>query len=113
LTPPVSKSKKGEGSRWGAKLVRGKRRRPGGASLWLLTLTGGRPTSASGAVVPARAAATRLRKEEDDSGTLGRSGPKLGQLRKIPRKWKTGCERGLGRKGNWAADLISNFISRI
>jgi hypothetical protein len=97
----------------GRQVSAGKRRWPGGASLWLLTLTGGRPTSASGTVVPARAAATRLRKEEDDSVTLGQSGPKLGQLRKIPRKWKTGCQRGLGRKANWAADLISNFISRI
>jgi hypothetical protein len=40
LTPPVSKSKKGEGSRQGTELVRGKRRQPSGASLRLLTRTG-------------------------------------------------------------------------
>jgi hypothetical protein len=103
LTPPVSKSKKGEGSRWGAELVRGKRRRSGGSMLGLLTRTGGRPPVASSTVVPARAAAARLR-EENDPSALGWSGPKLcrelGRLQKIPGKWKTGCRRGLGRKAN-------------
>jgi hypothetical protein len=80
LTPPVLKSKKGEGSRRGAELVRGKRRWLGGASLWLLTHTGGRSTVASGAAVPAGAAAARLRKEEDDTGALDRSALKLGWL---------------------------------
>jgi hypothetical protein len=113
LTPPVSKSKNHKGSQRGAELVQGKRRQPGGASLRLLTRMGGCPTVTSGTAAPAGAAAARLRKEEDDSGALGRSGPKLGQLRKILGKWKTGCRRGLGRTANWAADLILNFISWI
>jgi hypothetical protein len=117
LTALVSKSKKGEGSGRGTELVQGKRRRPGGTLLRLLTCTGGRPTAASGTTAPVGAAAARLRKEEDDPGALGRSGPKqgreLGRLQKIPGKWKTGCRCGLGQKENWAADLILNFISRI
>jgi hypothetical protein len=60
--------------------VRGKRRRSGGASLRLLTRTGGWLTGASGAAAPTGAAAVQLRKEEDDPGALGRSGQKLGRL---------------------------------
>jgi hypothetical protein len=70
--------------------VRGKRKRSGGASLRLLTRTGGRPTVASGAVALAGAAAARLREEEDALSALGLSGPKLGRelgrLREFPRK---------------------------
>jgi hypothetical protein len=36
--------------------------------------------AASGAVAPTKAAAVQLRKEEDNSGELGRSGPMLGWL---------------------------------
>jgi hypothetical protein len=93
--------------------VRGKRRRPGGALLRLLTRMRGRPTAASGTAVPTEAVVDRLCKEEDDPGALGQSGPKLGQLVKILGKWKTGLRRGLGQKANWAVDLISNFISWI
>jgi hypothetical protein len=57
LTPPVTKSKKGEGSRQGTELVRGKRRWLGGASLRLLTHTRGRPMAASGTAMTAGAAA--------------------------------------------------------
>jgi hypothetical protein len=71
----------------------------------------------SGVAASAGAAAARLRKEEDDLGALGWSGLKLsrelGRLQKIQGKWKMGCRRSLGRKANWAADSISNFISRI
>jgi hypothetical protein len=70
--------------------VRRKRRRPGGASLRLLTRTGGRPTAESGATKLAGATAARLRKEEDAPSALGWSGPKmgweLGRLQEYPRK---------------------------
>jgi hypothetical protein len=79
LTLPVSKSKKGEGSRWGTELVRGKRRQPGSTSLRLLTRTGGRPTVASGAAALAGAAVAQLCMEENDPDALGLSGTKLGQ----------------------------------
>jgi hypothetical protein len=79
LTLPVSKSKKGEGSRWGTELVRGKRTQPGGTSLRLLTRTGGRPTAASGAAALAGAAVAQLCTEENDPDALGLSGTKLGQ----------------------------------
>jgi hypothetical protein len=60
-----------EGSRRGAELVSGKRRRPGDASLWLLTRTGVWPTAASGVAALAGAAVARLRKEEDAPSALG------------------------------------------
>jgi hypothetical protein len=70
--------------------VRGKRKRSGGASLRLLTRTGGWPTAASDAVALAGAAAARLREEEDALSALGWSGLKLGRemgrLREFPRK---------------------------
>jgi hypothetical protein len=66
LTPLVSKSKMGEGSQQGTDLVRGKRRRPGGVSLRLLTRMGGQRTVASGVAALAGGAAARLHKEEDD-----------------------------------------------
>jgi hypothetical protein len=74
LTLPVSKSKKGEGNRWGTELVRGKRRQPGGTSLRLLTRTGGRPTAANGASVLAGAAVAQLCMEENDPDALGLRG---------------------------------------
>jgi hypothetical protein len=93
LTPPVSKSKKGDSSRWGTELEQGKRRSSGSASLRLLTRMGGWPTVISGAVVLIGAAAALLCQEEDDPGVLGWSGAKLGRelgrLQKIIGKWKT------------------------
>jgi hypothetical protein len=72
--------------------------------------------AASGVAAPGGSVVAQLR-EEDDPGALGWSALKLGReldrLRKITVRWKTGCRRGLGRKANWAVDLISNFISRI
>jgi hypothetical protein len=98
LTPPVLKSKRGEGSRWGTELVRGKRRWSGGASFRLLTCMGGWPTAASGAAAPTGAAVARLRKEEDDPGALGRSGPKLGR--------KLGHLQKFQENGKWDADAV-------
>jgi hypothetical protein len=47
--------------------VWGKRRRPGGASLWLLTRTGGWPITASGAAAPAKPKAARATEVGEDS----------------------------------------------
>jgi hypothetical protein len=73
LTPPVSKSNRGRGVNGGVELVRGKRIRPGGASLRLLTLTGGWLTVASGAAVPAKPMAARATEVGEDPW-VGRSG---------------------------------------
>jgi hypothetical protein len=53
--------------------VRGKRRRPGGGSLWLLTRTGGWPVTASGAAASAQPKAARATEVGEDS-RVGRSG---------------------------------------
>jgi hypothetical protein len=53
--------------------VWGKRIRPGGASLQLLMHTGGRPTAASGAAVPAKPKAAQVTKVGEDPW-VGRSG---------------------------------------
>jgi hypothetical protein len=52
--------------------VWGKRRRPGGGSLWLLTRTGGRPITASGVAAPAKTKAARATEVGEDS-RVGRS----------------------------------------
>jgi hypothetical protein len=76
----------------------GKRRRSCGASLRLLTRTGGRPTTASGMAAPTGAAAARLRKEEDDPGAMGQSGLRAGPAMKNPRKMENGMPTWFGPK---------------
>jgi hypothetical protein len=104
LTPPISKSKKGEGSRWGVELVRGKRRRLGGKSFRLLTRTGGWPTTASGGSVGQGG-----RRPERAGPEWAEAGPRVGPATKNPRKMENGMPTWFGPKSELGCIFDSEF----
>jgi hypothetical protein len=78
----------------------GKGRRPGGASIRLLTRGVGRSTVVYGAATSRMGgggAASGGRRRSLEWAGLGRSGPRAGPATKNPRKNETGCKNCLGR----------------
>jgi hypothetical protein len=76
----------------GVELVWGKRRRPGGASLRLLTRTEGRPTTTSNTAAPPKPKAARATEVGEDSW-VGRSG-RVGRMPLGPARREKKSEMG-------------------
>jgi hypothetical protein len=102
-----------ERSRWGAKLTKGEGRWSSAASILLLTCGEGWPTAVHGTVTAARGGGGSAKWRREMIPSMAHLGPEWakwpGDMGRLQREWA----RATRRNGQWAAEILFRFKSRI